>query len=60
MLLPDTLIRPGPIYPLWGSDHLFRSPQVSPLLYRLFNLLLDREERSPRINALEPELARLP
>ena len=24
------------VYPVWGADHLFRSPQVSPLLYRLF------------------------
>jgi hypothetical protein len=39
VLLSETLILPGLIYPLWGSDHLFRSPQVSPLLYRLFNLL---------------------
>lgn len=39
VLLPETLILPGLIYPIWGSDHLFRSPQVSPLLYRLFNLL---------------------
>src|SRR6266850_4823676 len=44
VLLPETLIHPGLIYPIWGSDHLFRSPQVSPLLYRLFNLLQDREE----------------
>ena len=39
VLLPETLILPGLIYPIWGSDHLFRSPQVSPLLYRLFNLI---------------------
>ena len=44
VLLPDTLIHPGLIYPIWGSDHLFRSPHVSPLLYRLFNLLKDCEE----------------
>jgi hypothetical protein len=44
VLLPDTLMHPGLIYPIWGSDHLFRSPQVSPLLYRLFNLLKDCEE----------------
>jgi hypothetical protein len=43
VLLPETLILPGLVYPIWGSDHLFRSPQVSPLLYRLFNLLLDQE-----------------
>jgi hypothetical protein len=47
VLLPDTLIHPGLIYPIWGSDHLFRSPQVSPLLYRLFNLLRDCEEPTP-------------
>ena len=41
VLLPETLIHPGLIYPIWGSDHLFRSPQVSPLLYKLFNLLQD-------------------
>jgi hypothetical protein len=40
VLLPETLITPGAIYPIWGSDHLFRSPQVSPLLYRLFNYVL--------------------
>jgi hypothetical protein len=39
MLLPDTLTPGGAIYPIWGSDHLFRSPLVSPLLYRLFRLL---------------------
>jgi len=47
VLLPDTLIHPGLIYPIWGSDHLFRSPQVSPLLYRLFNLLRECEEPMP-------------
>jgi hypothetical protein len=35
-LLPDLLVEPGVIYPLWGADHFFRTPQVSPLLYRLF------------------------
>jgi hypothetical protein len=44
VLLPETLILPGLIYPIWGSDHLFRSPQVSSILYRLFNLLQDRVE----------------
>jgi hypothetical protein len=41
VLLPQTVIAPGPIYPIWGSDHLFRSPLVSPLLYRLFGFLQD-------------------
>jgi len=36
VLLPESIILPGLIYPIWGSDHLFRSPQVSPLLYRVF------------------------
>jgi len=45
VLLPTAVIHPGPIYPIWGSDHLFRSPQVSPLLYRLFNLLQERQSR---------------
>jgi len=36
VLLPESIIFPGLIYPIWGSDHLFRSPQVSPLLYRVF------------------------
>ena len=43
VLLPATLIHPGSIYPIWGTDHLFRSPQVSLLLYRLFNLLQESD-----------------
>ena len=35
-LLPELLISPGDIYPVWGADHFFRSVQVSPLLYRVF------------------------
>ena len=35
-LLPELLFLPGEIYPVWGANHLFRSPLVSPLLYRLF------------------------
>jgi hypothetical protein len=38
-LLTDLLVEPGMIYPLWGADHYFRTPQVSPLLYRLFRYL---------------------
>lgn len=38
-LLPDLLAEPGDIYPLWGADHYFRTPQVSPLFYRLFRTL---------------------
>jgi hypothetical protein len=35
-LLPDLLVEAGQTYPLWGADHYFRTPQVSPLLYKLF------------------------
>lgn len=35
-LLSDLIIESGLTYPLWGADHYFRTPQVSPLLYRLF------------------------
>ncbi len=38
-LLPDLIVAPGLVYPLWGADHYFRTPQVSPLLYRLFRFL---------------------
>ncbi|MCC6457033.1 MAG: hypothetical protein IT328_18900 [Caldilineaceae bacterium] len=38
-LLSDLIVEPGLIYPLWGADHYFRTPQVSPLLYRLFRFL---------------------
>lgn len=38
-LLSDLLVEPGLIYPLWGADHYFRTPQVSPLLYRLFRYI---------------------
>jgi hypothetical protein len=38
-LLSDLIVEPGLIYPLWGADHYFRTPQVSPLFYRLFRYL---------------------
>jgi hypothetical protein len=34
MIVPNSLT-----YPLWGADHYFRTPQVSPLLYRVFTYL---------------------
>jgi len=34
MIVPNTLT-----YPLWGADHYFRTPQVSPLLYRVFEFI---------------------
>ena len=55
VLLPETVIQPGLIYPIWGSDHLFRSPLVSPLLYRLFGLLQDG--RAESIDAHAKDLA---
>jgi hypothetical protein len=41
-LLPDLLVEPGWVYPLWGADHYFRTPQVSPLFYRLFRFVRER------------------
>ena len=38
-LLDDMLVEPGVTYPLWGADHYFRTPQVSPLLYKLFRYI---------------------
>jgi hypothetical protein len=57
VLLPNTLILPGSIYPIWGTDHLFRSPQVSPLLYRLFNLLQERASATEWPLRSEPAMA---
>ena len=39
VLLAELLVLPGLVHPVWGADHLFRTPQVSPLLYRLLTLL---------------------
>lgn len=36
VLLSDYLQLPGFIYPIWGVDHLMRSPGTSALIYRLF------------------------
>lgn len=33
----DVLELPGVIYPVWGCDHFMRIPQLSHLLYRLYN-----------------------
>jgi hypothetical protein len=35
--LTDVMSLPGHIYPVWGSDHFLRTPELSPLLYQLFN-----------------------
>lgn len=39
VLCRDSMLDQGPIYPVWGCDHFFRSPQVIPLLYRFFSYL---------------------
>jgi hypothetical protein len=54
-LLRDLIVEPGLIYPLWGADHYFRTPQVSPLLYRLFRYV--RREWAREL-PMESELAR--
>jgi len=41
----DVLSLPGKIYPVWGSDHFLRSPDVSAIIYRLFNYIADRSNR---------------
>jgi hypothetical protein len=40
----DSILEPGPVYPVWGSDHFFRVPQVPAILYKLFRFL-----RSPAL-----------
>jgi hypothetical protein len=34
--LPSLLVQPGQIYPVWGTDHFFQTPQAQPLFHRLF------------------------
>jgi hypothetical protein len=36
-LLRSTMAVPGDIYPIWGTDHMLRTPALSPLIYRLLN-----------------------
>jgi hypothetical protein len=43
-LSSEMLIPGSPTYPLWGADHYFRTPQVSPLLYRIFNYLKGKHQ----------------
>jgi len=40
--LSDMIVPNSHSYPLWGADHYFRTPQVSPLLYRIFEYLKSR------------------
>ncbi|MEA3412912.1 MAG: hypothetical protein U9R74_15435 [Pseudomonadota bacterium] len=40
--LTDVMSLPGHIYPVWGSDHFLRTPDLSPLLYRLCHYIAYR------------------
>ena len=42
-MVRDALHLSGEVYPIWGADHFLRSTQVSALLYRLFNYLIENE-----------------
>lgn len=44
-LLSDLPDWPGTVYPLWGLDHMMRSPQISWLCYRIFHALPFLEEQ---------------
>ena len=46
VLLSRAYLPPGPIYPLWGTDHFMRDARVIPLLYRLFGLCLSADNKS--------------
>jgi hypothetical protein len=39
VLCRDSILDQGPVYPVWGSDHFFRTPLVIPLLYKFFSYL---------------------
>lgn len=45
VLLPDAIVRPGYVYPIWGADHFFQVPRLENLLYRLFDYLLNHHAR---------------
>lgn len=36
-LLPDLVMQPGLIYPVWGADHFLQTPQAAPLFQKIFN-----------------------
>jgi len=44
----DVLSMPGHVYPVWGSDHFLRTPELSPLLYRLFNYISHKTHKHGR------------
>ena len=35
---------PGEVYPVWGADHYCRTPEIIPVLYRMFSYVKDRFE----------------
>lgn len=37
--LVDVLDLPGHIFPIWGCDHFFRTPELSAYIYKLFNYI---------------------
>jgi hypothetical protein len=37
--LHDLLVEPGLLYPVWGADHFFQTPQVDSLLHKLFTYI---------------------
>ncbi|HHI92672.1 MAG TPA: hypothetical protein ENK04_04025 [Gammaproteobacteria bacterium] len=46
VLLVDTLVMPGMIYPIWGADHYMRDARVIPVLYRMFSHFLEQKSTS--------------
>lgn len=47
IMLRDSMPDQGYIYPLWGADHFFRHPDISDLLYKLFNYVSQAYEQEP-------------
>lgn len=43
MVASREALLPGSTYPMWGLDHFFRGPQVSPFLYRLFRWIRESQ-----------------
>ena len=54
VLLREALNPFGHVYPVWGADHFFRTPAVSPLLYRLFDYLLEAQACEDRAGGHSP------
>ena len=47
--IADSLNMPGCIYPIWSYDHYLRNPNLSQLLYKLFNYLLTTKSHETTI-----------